>query len=101
MNKGIGGMNELITLFTLTPGKGTNPPTESGKRTVWADVYLSGIKTQASMMSVGKKTEKTAELWKESYKNETHADYGGEKYKIEAVLPSRDKYRLKLLLSRS
>lgn len=101
MNKGIGEMNELITLFTLTPGKGTNPPIESNKRTVWADVFHSGIRTQASMMSVGKKTEETAEVWKESYKNETHAVYNGEKYKIEAVLPGSDKYKIKLLLSRS
>lgn len=101
MNKGIGNMQKHISLFFITPSKGTNPPTESEKRTVWADVYLTGIRTQASMMSAGKTTEYTAEVWKESYKNETHAEFDGEKYKIEAVLPGRDKYRLKLLLSRS
>lgn len=100
MNKGVGGMNELISIFFITPSKGTAPPIETKKRTIWADVYLAGIKTQASMMSVGKKTEHTAEVWKESYKNETHVEYNGIKYKIEAVLPGRDKYRIKLLLSR-
>jgi len=100
MNRGIGDMQERISLLFITPSKGTNPPIESEKRTVWADVYHTGIRTQASMMSVGKKIEHTVEVWKESYKNETHAEYDGVKYKIETALPGRDKYRLKLLLSR-
>lgn len=101
MNKGIGKMNSRLTLFNITPGRGNTPSAESDRRTVWADVGMVGVVTQYNAQSAGKKAELSAVMWAKSYKNETHAEYRGVKYKIDSVGPSENEMKIKLILTRA
>lgn len=95
-----GKLSEPLYLFNSRPGTGISQSQDSSKRLVWADVYLAGIKTQTSMLSVNKSVEYLAEVWELSYKGETHAEYKGVSYKIEAVLPASSSLKVKLALRR-
>lgn len=97
---GTGKMSTPIKLFNSKPGRGISQSQDTPKRTVWADLYLAGIKTQTSMLAVNKSAEYVAEIWKKSYQNESHAVIDGVTYKVESVLPAKDKLRIKLLLAR-
>ena len=97
---GTGKMTTPLELFTIIPGKGVSQSHETPKRMVKADVYLAGIKTQTSMLAVNKSVEYIAEMWKLSYKNESHAVFEGVTFKVSSVLPGKDKFRIKLLLTR-
>ena len=100
LNAESGKLSEPLYLFTSTPAPGVSKSQDTPKRLVWADIYLAGIRTQVSMLSVNKSVEFLAEVWKRSYKGESHAEYKGVRYKIESVLPAQSDLKVKLVLRR-
>lgn len=88
-----------IKLIKITPGIGAQDDTEEIK-TVWADVGDVGITTKNSALMVGRKAELQAVIWRKEYENQTHAEVGGSRYRIEETGKAKDDLHVKLILAK-
>lgn len=77
--------NKRLTLLTLEypPGRGEPKVTDSAE--VWADVSEPGTVTKLQGLAAGVDISLSAVMWRREYKDYTHAEYGGVRYKITAT----------------
>lgn len=93
--------NKRITLLRLTPQTGHgNSQTEAARAEVWADVSEPGVTTKMTALSVGSNVHYSVIMWRNEYKDYTHAEYGGKRYRITTTGGTDNPLKIKLLLER-
>lgn len=92
--------NKRLTLITLVPQSGRAEPAEESRVTVWADVAEAGTVTRLQGMAVGLNISLTAVMWRQEFKDYTHAEYDGVRYRIAATGSAMNKQYIKLSLER-
>ena len=92
--------NKKIRLLTLTPATGLSEPTVSDSAEVWADVSDIGTGTKREAMAGGINAELTAVMWRREFRDFTHAEYGGVRYRIVQTGSAANTLHIKLTLER-
>ena len=92
--------NKRLTLLTLRypPGRGEPDITDSAE--VWADVSDVGTVTKLEAMAAGINAELTAVMWRREFRDFTHAEYGGVRYRIVQTGSAANTLHIKLTLER-
>ncbi len=92
--------NRKITLLTLVSAVGRGEPRETARATVWADVSDVGAVTKLTALTAGQELSLSVIMWRREFKNYTHAEYLGKRYKIAQTGSVGNELYIKLLLER-
>ena len=92
--------NKRLTLLTLEYPTGCGEPKATDSSEVLADVSEPGTVTKFQGLAAGYDISLTAVMWRREYKNYTHAEYQGVRYKISATGATANQLHIKLLLTR-
>lgn len=92
--------NKRLTLLALRSSTGRGEPLEIRRAEVWAEVSDVGTVTKFEAMAVGLNLSLTAVMWRREFKDYTHAEYGGVRYKIAATGSTQNDLHIKLSLER-
>ncbi len=92
--------NRKITLLTLAPRSGFSEPAETARAVVWADVSEPGVTTKFAAMQSGQDVQFSILMWRREFKNFTHCEIDGGRYKIVETGAARKDLHIKLLLER-
>lgn len=92
--------NKKLTLLTLHYPPGSGGPEVAERSEVWADVSEPGTVTKLEVLAVGVDISLTAVMWRREYKDYTHAEYGGVRYKVASTGAAANPLHIKLSLER-
>lgn len=92
--------NKKITLLRLRAGVGRSEPVEESRAEVWADVSDIGVTTKYAAMAAGQTATLQVLMWRREFKDYTHAEYGGKRYKIAETGSAKNPLHIKLILER-
>lgn len=92
--------NKKIRLLALEPAPGRKEPIISDSAEVWADVSDVGTVTKLEAMAAGINAELTAVMWRKEFRDFTHAEYGGIRYRIVQTGSAANTLHIKLTLER-
>lgn len=92
--------NKKIRLLTLEPAPGLSEPEITDSAEVWADVSDIGTVTKLEAMAAGINAELTAVMWRREFRDFTHAEYGGVRYRIVQTGSAANTLHIKLTLER-
>lgn len=92
--------NKRLTLLALRSSTGRGEPLEISRAEVWADVSDVGTVTKLEAMAVGLNLSLTAVMWRREFKDYTHAEYGGVRYRIASTGNAQNDLHIKLSLER-
>lgn len=92
--------NKRITLLTLKPAQGRGEPTETARAIVWADVSDIGVTTKMTALSAGAEVSFSVIMWRKEFKDYTHCDVDGIRYKIVETGAAANPLHIRLLLNR-
>lgn len=92
--------NRKITLLTLTPQSGFSEPAETARAVVWADVSEPGVTTKFAALQAGQTVSLTVIMWRKEFKNYSHCEIDGVRYKIIETGAARNSLHIKLMLER-
>lgn len=92
--------NRKITLITLVSSTGRSEPRETARATVWADVSDVGAVTKMTALASGQELSLSVIMWRREFRNYTHAEYQGKRYKIAQTGSVNNELYIKLLLER-
>lgn len=92
--------NRKITLLTLTPQSGFSEPVETAQAVVWADVSEPGVTTKFAALQAGQTVSLAVIMWRREFKNYSHCEINGERYKIIETGAARNDLHVKLMLER-
>lgn len=92
--------NRKITLLTLEPQSGYNEPAEIARATVWANISDVGATTKLAALQAGQTVSLAVTMWRKEFKNFSHAEVDGVRYKIVESGSAKNDLHIKLLLER-
>lgn len=94
--------NKRITLLKIAAQKGSGAQAVTASRTIWANVRDISITLKYSAASAGQNAELQAICHRAEAESEhfTHADYLGERYRIESRGPADNERHIKLILAK-
>lgn len=92
--------NRKITLLTLEPQNGHYEPAEVARATVWANISDVGATTKFAALQAGQTVSLAVTMWRKEFKNFSHADVDGVRYKIVETGAAKNDLHVKLLLER-
>lgn len=92
--------NKRLTLLTLRYPTGRGEPDITDRAEVWADVSDVGTVTKLEAMAAGINAELTAVMWRREFRDFTHAEYGGVRYRIVQTGSAANTLHIKLTLER-
>lgn len=92
--------NKRLTLLTLRYPTGHGEPDITDSAEVWADVSDVGTVTKLEAMAAGINAELTAVMWRREFRDFTHAEYGGVRYRIVQTGSAANTLHIKLTLER-
>ena len=92
--------NKRLTLLTLKYPVGRGEPEVTARAEVWADVSDVGTVTKLEAMAAGINAELTAVMWRREFRDFTHAQYGGVRYRIVQTGSAANTLHIKLTLER-
>ncbi len=92
--------NKKITLISLVSRPGRGEPEETARADVWADVSDVGAVTKLTALSAGQELSLSVIMRRREYKDYTHAEYQGRRYKIAQTGSTKNELHIKLLLER-
>lgn len=92
--------NRKITLFEFTPQSGFSEPIETARANVWADVSEPGATIKFAALQTGQTVSLSVVMWRCEFKNYTHCEVDGVRYKIVETGAARKPRHIKLLLER-
>ncbi|MBD5112126.1 MAG: hypothetical protein HDT42_06255 [Ruminococcaceae bacterium] len=92
--------NKRITLLALKPSPGRGEPTETARAIVWADVSDVGVTTKFSALQAGAEVSFSVIMWRKEFKDYTHCDFDGIRYKIIETGAAANPLHIRLLLNR-
>ena len=92
--------NKRLTLLTLRYPTGHREPDITDSAEVWADVSDVGTVTKLEAMAAGINAELTAVMWRREFRDFTHAEYGGVRYRIVQTGSAANTLHIKLTLER-
>ena len=93
-------MNKKIALFSIVQGFGSSDDEISKKRSIWCEDIKTSTLTKINILSLNFTFEKRVAIWKAEYKNESHAEFEGENYKISAIADGVNNFQIILILSK-
>ncbi len=91
--------NRKITLLTLV-SQSRGEPRETARATVWADVSEVGVTTKFAALGAGQSVSISVIMWKNEFKNYSHCELDGVRYKIVETGPAKNSLHIKWLLER-
>lgn len=89
-----------ITLLKLTPQSRVEKPLETVRAVVRADVSEPGVTTKFAALQAGQDVQLSVIMWRGEFKNFTHCEIDGVRYKIVQTGAAKNKLHIKLLLER-
>lgn len=92
--------NRKITLLALEPRSGFAEPAETARAAVWADVSDVGATTKLSALQAGQTVTLAVIMWRKEFRDYTHCEVDGVRYKIAQTGAARNNLHIKLLLER-
>lgn len=92
--------NRKITLLTLEPQSGYSEPAEIARATVWANISDVGATTKFAALQAGQTVSLAVTMWRKEFKNFSHAEVDGTRYKIVETGSAKNDLHIKLLLER-
>ena len=92
--------NRKITLLELKPQSRTEKPLEMARAVVWADVSEPGVTTKYAALQAGQSVQFSVVMWRAEFKNFTHCEVDGVRYKIVQTGAAKNALHIKLLLER-
>lgn len=92
--------NRKITLLTLEPQNGYIEPAEVARATVWANISDVGATTKFAALQAGQAVSLAVTMWRKEFKNFSHAEVDGARYKIVETGSAKNDLHVKLLLER-
>ena len=92
--------NRKITLLTLEPQKGYSEPAEIARATVWANVSDVGSTTKFAALQAGQTVSLAVTMWRREFRDYSHAEINGVRYKIVETGAAKSDLHIKLLLER-
>lgn len=92
--------NRKITLLTLEPQNGRYKPAEIARATVWANISDVGATTKFAALQAGQAVSLAVTMWRKEYRDYTHAEINGARYKIVETGSAKNDLHVKLLLER-
>ncbi len=92
--------NKKLRLLTLVPAAGRGEPEIADSAEVWADVSDIGTVTKLEAMAAGINAELTAVMWRREFRDFTHAEYCGVRYRIVQTGTAANTLHIKLTLER-
>lgn len=92
--------NRRLTLLTLVYPPGRAAPEVTDQATVWADVSEPGTVTKFQGLAAGVDVSLTAVMWRREFRNFTHAEYQGVRYRIISTGAAANPLHIKLSLGR-
>ncbi len=92
--------NRKITLLSIRSPAGRGEPEITARATVWADVSDVGAVTKLTALSAGQELSLAVIMWRREYKDYSHAEYEGRRYKIAHTGSAKNELHIKLLLER-
>ncbi|MCI7758539.1 MAG: hypothetical protein MSH49_00765 [[Eubacterium] saphenum] len=92
--------NRKITLLTLEPQKGYSEPAEVARATVWANISDVGSTTKFAALQAGQTVSLAVTMWRREFRDYSHAEVDGTRYKIVETGSAKSDLHIKLLLER-
>lgn len=92
--------NRKITLLKLSPKSRVERPLETARAVVWADVSEPGVTTKFAAMQAGQDVQFSVLMWRREFKDFTHCEIDGVRYKIVHTGAAANSLHIKLLLER-
>lgn len=92
--------NKKITLLKLAPQSRTEKPLETARAVVWADVSEPGVTVKFAAMQAGQDVQFSVVMWRAEFKNYTHCEIDGVRFKIVETGAAKNALHIKLLLER-
>lgn len=92
--------NRKITLLTLEPQNGRSEPAEIARATVWANVSDVGSTTKLAALQAGQTVSLAVTMWRKEYRDYSHAEVDGTRFKIVETGSAKSDLHIKLLLER-
>lgn len=92
--------NHKITLLTLESQKGFNDPAEKARAVVWADVSEVGVTTKFAAAQAGEHVTLSVVMWRREFRDYTHCEIDGVRYKIAETGAAKNSLHIKLVLER-
>ncbi len=96
----INAFNKKLSLLALTPSEGRAPPAETARAIVWADVFDVGVTTKFAAEQAGQTISICAVMRRAEFRDYTHAEYEGRRYKIIKTGSAKNPLHIKLTLER-
>lgn len=92
--------NRKITLLTLEPQNGRYEPAEIARATVWANISDVGATTKFAALQAGQTVSIAVTMWRREFRDYSHAEVDGTRYKIVETGSAKSDLHIKLLLER-
>ena len=92
--------NRKITLLTLEPQTGYSEPAEVARATVWANISDVGATTKFAALQAGQTVSLAVVMWRKEFRDFTHCEVDGTRYKIVETGSAKNDLHIKLLLER-
>ena len=92
--------NRKITLLPLEPQSGCPEPAEVARATVWANISDIGATTKFAALQAGQTVSLAVTMWRKEYRDYTHAEVDGTRYKIVETGAAKSDLHIKLMLER-
>lgn len=89
-----------ITLLELKPQSRVENPLERARAVVWANVSEPGVTTKYAALQAGQSVQFSVVMWRSEFKNFTHCEIDGVRYKIVQTGAAKNALHIKLLLER-
>lgn len=92
--------NRKIILLELKPQSRVEKPLEMARAVVWADVSEPGVTTKFAALQAGQDVQFSVVMWRIEFKDFTHCEIDGVRYKIVKTGAAKSPLHIKLLLER-
>lgn len=92
--------NRKLTLLTLEPQSGYNEPAEIARAIVWANISDVGATTKFAALQAGQTVSLAVTMWRKEFRDFTHCEVDGTRYKIVETGLAKNDLHIKLLLER-
>lgn len=92
--------NRKIVLLKLLPQSRTEKPVEAARAVVWAVVSEPGVTVKFAAMQAGQDVQFSVIMWRREFKNFTHCEIDGVRFKIVDTGAAKNALHIKLLLER-
>ena len=89
-----------ITLLTLEPQNGYSEPAEIARATAWANISDVGATTKLAALQAGQAVSLAVVMWRKEFRDYTHCEVDGTRYKIVEAGAAKIDLHIKLLLER-